>query len=114
MPKLKTLRTKPVPTPYARYVKKLRLKAGLSITEMAKIAGMSVSYWSQMEKGLKGNPSTPAANKKISMTQLNYGTGYTRKDFFLVLEAKCSRLPKDCMDIIAFLPLTAIRYIRQC
>lgn len=106
------------PHPYARYVKKLRLSLGLSISAMARIAGMSPSYWSQMEKGLKGPPSHSMPNQKISVYT------YHKKDntgdvgyavyVFNILESMCGRLPDDCIKIYQHSPIKVIKAIRAC
>jgi XRE family transcriptional regulator, master regulator for biofilm formation len=38
-------------------IKEMRKKKGYSITELAKLADVSKSYLSQIERGLQGNPS---------------------------------------------------------
>lgn len=54
------------------YLNKLRLSAGISARELSRNADLSQSYLSNIEKGIKNNPSPKALNK-IAMALSNYG-----------------------------------------
>lgn len=107
---------KSIPSPYARYVKKLRLSLGLSISAMARVAGMSPSYWAQMEKGKKGPPSQENTNQKLSVYASNNSGDGSDVSYALYifrnLESLCGRLPADCMKIYQRKPETVLKAIR--
>ncbi|WP_426428641.1 helix-turn-helix domain-containing protein [Staphylococcus equorum] len=54
------------------YLNKLRLSAGISARELSRKADLSQSYLSNIEKGIKNNPSPKALNK-IAIALSNYG-----------------------------------------
>lgn len=54
------------------YLNKLRLSTGISARELSRKADLSQSYLSNIEKGVKNNPSPKALNK-IALALSNYG-----------------------------------------
>lgn len=54
------------------YLNKLRLSAGISARELSRKSDLSQSYLSNIEKGIKNNPSPKALNK-IARALSNYG-----------------------------------------
>lgn len=49
-----------------QWLKKLRISAGLSTYKVAKLAGISQSYYSSIETGVRGNPLNVDVAKKIA------------------------------------------------
>lgn len=92
---------KPVSKPkihaYGRYIIMLRKNNKLSISEMARIAGMSVSFWSQMEKGQKAPPTQSRVNMNLS----NHTPLLSGESFIITydrLEALCGRMPPKVLE----------------
>lgn len=61
-------------------IKRLREKKGFSITMLARLAGVSKSYLSQIERGLQSNPSLQFLIKVVAPlgTNLDYLLGEAR------------------------------------
>lgn len=60
------------PKEFGSYIKKIRTEKGLSITEMAKNAGISHPYLSQIENGKKGMPSVKVLKKLTEPLEVPY------------------------------------------
>jgi XRE family transcriptional regulator of biofilm formation len=77
-------------------IKELRIKRGLSLTELSKIAGVSKSYLSFIERGKQKNPSIEVLEKlasalKVDVHSLLSGQSYKQSEI--------SFLDKEVIDL---------------
>lgn len=77
-------------------IKRLRLKKGYSITELAKIAGVSKSYLSYIERDLQKNPSLQFLSKIASTlgTNIEYLLGDNQNNVEMLDEEWLSLIKK--------------------
>ncbi|MFE8702115.1 helix-turn-helix domain-containing protein [Cytobacillus sp. FJAT-54145] len=81
-------------------IKELRLKKGYSITELARIAGVSKSYLSYIERDVQKNPSLQFLSKIASTleTSIEYLLGEEKSEIEKKLDDEWLTLIKKAID----------------
>jgi len=81
-------------------IKRLREKKGYSITELARLADISKSYLSQLERGMQSNPSLQFL-KKVAIpldTSLDYLLMESQKKLDMKLDEEWKVLIQQAVD----------------
>ncbi|WNF35324.1 helix-turn-helix domain-containing protein [Bacillaceae bacterium IKA-2] len=82
-------------------VKKYRLQRGLSLTELAEVAGVAKSYISSIERNIQSNPSIQFLEKISAVLNINVETLLNENkehENLEELDAAWIKLVKEAMD----------------
>ncbi|MFZ3589657.1 helix-turn-helix domain-containing protein [Bacillus sp. DJP31] len=77
-------------------IKELRLRRGISLTELSKISGVSKSYLSFIERGKQKNPSIDVLEKLAVALGVDVYSLIDKKDFD---QSELAYLDKEVLDL---------------
>ena len=100
---------------FGEYIKSKRIKKNITQTKAAKMFGISLSYLSGIERGLRPAPADDVVDKIADVLELNRKDRYRLYD--LAAESKQSpALADDLVDYIYRYPLIRdmLRYSMEC
>ena len=100
---------------FGEYIKSKRIKMGLSQTKAAKMYGISLSYLSGIERGLRPAPADDVVDKMADVLELNRKDRYRLYD----LAAESKQPPALANDLVTYIyryPMIRdiLRYSMEC